>query len=117
MMRRIAILLGASAMAAPLAAVEIELPADSASFRPSALPGYALAQRNCLVCHSADYVSSQPPDADRGYWQQTVLKMKTAFGWPLPDDEVGPIIDYLVSAYGAPSSGAAVAPPSPDARR
>lgn len=111
------ILIATVCLAGPVAALEIDLPADSASFRPSALPGYALAQRNCLVCHSADYVSSQPPDADRSYWQQTVLKMKSAFGWPLPDDEVGPIVDYLVSAYRAPSSGAAVVLPSPDARR
>lgn len=116
-MRAILILVGTLFLAGPVTALDIELPADHTSFRPSALPGYALAQRNCLVCHSADYVASQPPDTNRSYWQQTVLKMRDSFGWPLPDDEVGPIVDYLVSAYGAPSSDAKAAPASPDARR
>jgi hypothetical protein len=41
---------------------EIALPAENSKLRESALPGYAIAQQKCLICHSADYISHQPPD-------------------------------------------------------
>jgi len=35
-------------------ATEINLPAETAVYRPSDLAGYQLVQQNCIVCHSAE---------------------------------------------------------------
>lgn len=82
-------------------ALEIELPPETAALRPSPLPGYALARQHCVACHSVDYISSQPPGSSREYWEKTVRKMKTAFGWPLPEQDVAPLVDYLAQTYAA----------------
>ena len=105
--RAAAVLANAAALALPLAllapaahALEITLPNETAQYRESDLPGYQLAQRNCLICHSAQYVMTQPPGSQRSYWDATVKKMRHPFGAPLPEDEVAPIVDYLVKTYG-----------------
>ena len=82
-------------------ALDIQLPPDTAAYRPSQLPGYQLVQRNCMTCHSAQYVQSQPPSSPRGYWEATVKKMKKPFGAQFPDDDIPAIADYLVKTYGA----------------
>ncbi len=88
-------------MALPAAsALEVTLPAETARFQPSDLPGYALVQRDCLVCHSAQYVQYQPSSSPRAYWDATVKKMKKPFGAPFPDDDIPAIVDYLVKTYG-----------------
>lgn len=101
----IAIALGAAAMAATLAAPParqgVTLPPETAAFEKSDLPGYALVQRNCLMCHSAQYVSSQPPGLSRAYWEATVKKMKTPFGAPYPEADAPAMVDYLVRTYGS----------------
>lgn len=79
----------------------ITLPAETAVYQPSDLPGYQLVQRNCLLCHSAQYVTMQPPTSPRTYWDATVKKMKKPFGAPFPDEDVAAIVDYLVKTYGA----------------
>ena len=89
-------------MAIPAAyALEITLPPETASFKPSELPGYLLVQQDCLICHSAQYVQSQPPSMPRSYWEATVKKMKKPFGAPFADDDIPAIVDYLVKTYGA----------------
>ena len=82
-------------------ALEITLPPETATYKPSNLPGYALVQRDCLVCHSAQYVQYQPSSAPRSYWEATVKKMKSPFGAPFPDEDIPAIVDYLVKTYGA----------------
>lgn len=57
------------------------------------------AVSNCLICHSADYVSSQPP-LSRTAWKSIVVKMQKVHGAPILDSEVDPIVDYLVRTYG-----------------
>lgn len=79
----------------------ITLPAETAVYRASDLPGYQLVQRNCVLCHSAQYVTMQPPTSPRGYWDATVRKMKKPFGAPFPDEDVAAMVDYLVKTYGA----------------
>jgi len=76
-------------------------PRDAATFKESDLPGYRLVLGNCLVCHSAEYVVTQPPTSPRTYWDATVKKMKKPFGAPFPDDDIAPMVDYLVKTYGA----------------
>jgi cytochrome c5 len=68
-------------------------------------PGANLAQRYCLTCHSADYVSTQPPHMAVTFWQNEVTKMRNAYGAPIPEDAAKAITDYLVAAYSEPSAG------------
>lgn len=85
-------------------ALEITLPAETAIYKESALPGYQLALANCLMCHSAQYVQTQPHTSPRSYWEATVKKMKTPFGAPFPEADIAPIVDYLAKTYGAESA-------------
>ena len=73
--------LAAAAQAAPL----ITLPPETAAFKPGA--GAELAAGQCLVCHSAQYVSTQPV-MPRAFWKASVEKMQKKYGAPIPDDQV-----------------------------
>jgi sulfite dehydrogenase (cytochrome) subunit B len=88
--------------AAPASATmkTIQLPPDGVQLKPSALPGYAKAQGNCVACHSAEYMLYQPPTAPRAYWDAMVKRMKTVFKAPLNDADMPDIVDYLVKTYG-----------------
>jgi len=98
----IRILLAASALAPYSAiALDIQLPPETAVFKPSELPGYMLAQRNCMTCHSVHYIQSQPPASPSGYWEATVKKMRVPFGAKFADEDIPAIVDYLVKTYGA----------------
>jgi cytochrome c551/c552 len=102
--------------AASVFALDIQLPAENAVFKPSQLPGYVLAQRNCMTCHSVHYIQSQPTTSPRGYWDATVRKMKKPFGAQFSDADIPDMVDYLVKTYGAergsavPVANAAVKP-------
>jgi mono/diheme cytochrome c family protein len=78
-------------------AVSITLPPDAKQFAPG--PGQALANANCTECHAADYVYMQPP-LTKTQWAAEVTKMKAAFGASIPDDAIGPLVDYLVQQNG-----------------
>jgi cytochrome c551/c552 len=106
----IRILLATSALAPYFAtALDIQLPPETAVFKPSELPGYTLAQRNCMTCHSVHYIQSQPPASPRGYWEATVKKMKVSFGAKFADEDIPAIVDYLVKTYGAERSSETMA--------
>jgi sulfite dehydrogenase len=79
----------------------IELPAETEVFKPTDAPGYAFVNASCLTCHSVEYVRYQPSSSPRAYWQATVTKMQKIFGAPIPDAQVGPLVDYLTRAYGS----------------
>jgi len=49
----------AAVLASPLAAKDIQLPPDAVQLKASPLPGYAKAQANCTMCHSAEYMRMQ----------------------------------------------------------
>ena len=87
-------------LAAPIEAKDIQLPPDGIQLTPSALPGYAKAQANCTLCHSAEYMRYQPPSAARPYWDAMVHRMKTVFKAPVADEDMPEIVDYLVKTYG-----------------
>jgi cytochrome c5 len=97
--------LGAGALAAgkpapPKGTATISLPGDAGmAFKPG--PGANLANAQCLTCHSSAYVSTQPA-LTRAQWTGEVTKMKTVYGAPIPDDQVAPLVDYLVANYGTP---------------
>jgi len=84
--------------ALPLHALKIELPADTSTLKPGA--GAELANRQCLTCHSADYVNVQPPGKPLAFWKGEVEKMKKVYGAPIPDDQIDPLSDYLARNYG-----------------
>jgi sulfite dehydrogenase len=77
------------------------IPEETAAYRPSGLPGYTLVQRHCVTCHSAQYVSTQPPASSRAYWEATVKKMQKPFGAIFPDEDIAAMVDYLSRTYGA----------------
>lgn len=85
----------------PALALDITLPAETATYRPSKLPGYQLVLQNCMACHSAQYVQTQPLTSSRAYWEAAVKKMKKPYGAPLRDEDMPPMVDYLVKTYGA----------------
>jgi hypothetical protein len=84
----------------PKAPVSISLPGD-AGFAFKAGPGVVPAQRYCLTCHSSAYVSTQPA-LTKAQWTGEVTKMRAVYGAQIPDDQVGPIADYLTTTYGKP---------------
>ena len=85
-------------IAVPAMALKVELPPETAKLKSGA--GVELADRQCLACHSADYVSMQPPGRPLAFWKSEVEKMKKVYGAPIPDDQVEPIAQYLTRAYG-----------------
>lgn len=92
------IIAAASISAAPAAAAP---PPETAKFAPG--PNVDLAIRHCQTCHSADYVTTQPPHVPANFWQAEVTKMIGVFGARIPDDDARKIVDYLNSAYRAPA--------------
>ena len=95
---RILALCAGCCVAASAYALKIELPQETAAFRPG--PHLELVNARCLICHSADYISTQPPNLSRATWAALVTKMKKVFGAPIADDEVELLTDYLVKTYG-----------------
>ncbi|WP_397449762.1 c-type cytochrome [Pseudomonas sp. NA-150] len=111
--------LAVQAQATPL---EIKLPPETAVLKPSALPGYPLAQQKCSICHSADYINFQPPAMSLAQWTGEAAKMQHVYGAPVTDQDVQIIGAYLAVTYGSAkatdanvlAASAAVAPPSAD---
>ncbi|MEZ5569696.1 MAG: c-type cytochrome [Halioglobus sp.] len=92
--------LALAAMAAPN---EITLPADTSTLRESTLPGYAIAQQKCGICHSADYISYQPPGMSLEQWTQEMHKMQHSYGAPITPEDIEQLGAYLAVAYGSAS--------------
>jgi hypothetical protein len=104
------ILLGAAA--SPLTAAEsssvsaggVTLRSVSADFPDSGrlFPGGDSANainNNCLACHSAGMVLTQPP-LPRAAWQAEVEKMRDTYKAPVAAADVPAIVDYLASHNG-----------------
>ena len=87
-------------LAAPTGAKDLQIPPDTVQLVPSPLPGYAKAQASCTMCHSAEYMRYQPPNAARPYWDAMVHRMKAVFKAPVADEDMPDIIDYLAATYG-----------------
>lgn len=117
---------GAGLSSAQAASLDFKLPPETARLRPSTLPGAAIAEQKCGICHSADYVSYQPPGMNQAQWTAETVKMQHAYGAPITDEEVRQIGAYLAVAYGsaeatdaavlaasAPSTQTAQAAPAP----
>jgi cytochrome c5 len=55
---------------------------------------------NCLACHSAEMVLTQPP-LPRATWQAEVDKMRAVYKAPIAEEDVKAIVDYLTRIRGA----------------
>jgi mono/diheme cytochrome c family protein len=98
-MKAFLLILAALGATATAAEVKITLPAETATFKPG--KGAELAQAHCVICHSVEYISTQPPMA-RKFWEATLKKMKEKFAAPTPDDILPALAEYLTAAYGVP---------------
>jgi mono/diheme cytochrome c family protein len=74
-----------------------KLPANEPTLKPA--PGSAFVTANCQICHSVDYISTQPP-LDRSKWTAIVQKMRDKYGSPLPADKVDEVVDYIAANDG-----------------
>src|SRR5271157_3641161 len=90
----------------------ISLPQYSPDLPPG--PGRDAFRNNCLICHSARYVTMQP-HFSKQVWTNEVQKMITAYGAPIAPKDKDAIVDYLVSIRGIAEAGASAPPQAPSA--
>ena len=83
-----------------IAADEWKLPDEKPAFKSA--PGEELAQANCIMCHSHEYITTQPAFT-RDQWKASVTKMQQKYGAPLAPENVDAVLDYLAKAYGKPA--------------
>jgi len=89
----------AGALLAQAADVKFTLPKETAKLKDA--PEVQLANTHCLICHSADYISTQPK-LNRAGWAASVKKMREKYGAIIAEDKVEPLVSYLVANYGKP---------------
>jgi sulfite dehydrogenase (cytochrome) subunit B len=53
----------------------------------------------CTACHSADYISTQPPGKGKAFWQAEVQKMIKVYKAPIGEDDAAVIANYLAATY------------------
>jgi mono/diheme cytochrome c family protein len=80
-----------------LKSVDVDLPAGDRMFPDR--PGSEAANNNCLACHSAGMVLTQPA-LTAAQWRDEVEKMRHAYKAPIDAADVDKIVDYLVSLSG-----------------
>jgi mono/diheme cytochrome c family protein len=97
-MKRI-LLVAALCFAGAADAASYSPPAETATLKPSAHPGYAVAQDHCLACHSADYVRMQPPGKPKLFWETEVAKMILVYKAAIAEDDAKAISSYLAETY------------------
>jgi sulfite dehydrogenase len=84
--------------------LKIELPAETSVFKPG--QGAELANGQCLVCHSVEYVTMQPI-SPRPFWAASVKKMREKYGAAISENQVEPLLDYLTKHYGVETTNSA----------
>ncbi len=98
--KKLPLLLASSVALASLAAAAeslFRLPPDTAKLKAS--PGVELATASCLLCHSADYISTQPRLTEV-QWRASVLKMQAKYGAPIKTNQVEALVGYFAKNYG-----------------
>ena len=83
-----------------IAADEWRLPEEKPAFKSA--PGAELVQANCMMCHSHEYITTQPAFT-REQWKASVAKMQQKYGAPIAPEAVDALLDYLVRSYGKPA--------------
>ena len=74
-----------------------KLPPEKVVLKPG--PGRELVLGQCVACHSADYITTQPP-LDRAAWAASIEKMRSKYGAAVPTNAAPAIADYLAAQYG-----------------
>jgi hypothetical protein len=103
--------LGVSLVLMPLlsaaAQSQFTLPPETAKLKPGS--GLELASSQCVLCHSVDYISTQPR-LSATQWRAAIVKMQTKYGAPIATNNVDALVDYFARTYG---SGGVVNTPPP----
>ncbi len=86
----------AVASAAIAAPILYQLPDETAQLKPG--PGVETAVV-CQACHSADYISTQPPGEGKAFWQAEVQKMIKVYKAPIAESDAAIIVNYLAASY------------------
>ncbi|MGB7555490.1 MAG: hypothetical protein WBM04_14050 [Candidatus Korobacteraceae bacterium] len=73
-------------------------------------PNVQVYEKDCLICHTARYVSMQPRFS-KTVWQSEVKKMVDAYGAPISEADQALIVEYLVAVKGLEAPAATAAPP------
>ncbi len=78
--------------------VSIDLPFDATPFPElgAGAPSPDAINNNCLSCHSAEMVLTQPA-LTRAEWAGEVTKMRTVYKAPVVETDDAAIIDWLVA--------------------
>jgi mono/diheme cytochrome c family protein len=76
-----------------LRSVHVDIPSGDRSFKG---PGADVVNNNCLACHSAGMVLTQPR-LPRAVWQAEVDKMRNTYKAPVDAADVPAIVDYLAT--------------------
>jgi cytochrome c5 len=76
-----------------LRSVKVDLPDRDRNFEG---PGADVVNNNCLACHSAGMVLTQPR-LSRAVWQAEVEKMRNTYKAPVDAKDIPAIVDYLAS--------------------
>ena len=78
-------------------ALDLRASEETPSLRPG--PGVETAQNNCLLCHSADYVNTQPPNCGKTFWETEVTKKIKVYHAPINVVDAKAIADYLAKTH------------------
>jgi cytochrome c5 len=62
-------------------------------------PGQETAENNCLICHSAGMIMTQPR-MPKTAWAAEVAKMRNVYKAPVDEKDVPAIVDYLAAVKG-----------------
>lgn len=94
----LALLIGGTAWAAPRS---YDVPEPTAELLPvqGHEAGFEAAQTYCTMCHSVDYILTQPPGKGAAFWSAEVTKMVKVFHAPIEEAEAKAIAAYLAAAY------------------
>ncbi|MEA3139344.1 MAG: hypothetical protein QOK23_1513 [Gammaproteobacteria bacterium] len=84
------------------ARLSVQLPTSVTMF--PAGDGADIANSQCLICHSAGMVLRQPALSE-SEWRATINKMRSAYGAPLPADQVDALATYLSNLISDPGAG------------
>ncbi len=74
------------------APVHVDFPVSETPFPPGT--GSEIATSQCLICHSAGMILRQPP-LTQEQWLAEINKMRSAFGAPIPANQVDALANYL----------------------
>ena len=85
--------LASGAFASPMV---YQLPDETAELKPGRGVETAIV---CQACHSADYITTQPPGEGKAFWQAEVQKMIKVYKAPIAEGDAAIIVDYLAATY------------------